>query len=126
MSSGTFLRSRYAATWDTGAIHPIRVQPETIAMALTSNTTTTNAPPSGAINNPISAMVSRPLRGKGLRPRKVTLQLTGTAPTGYANGSVVSLPVLNTTLFAALTNGVSVNYLGTTWEVISTDPEYAD
>lgn len=126
MSAGGFSRSKYAATYDTGAIHPIRVQPETIEMALTSSTTTTNAPPSGAVNNPISALVSRPLRGKGLRPRKVTLQLSGTAPTGYAAGSVVSLPVLNTTLFAGLTNGTSVNYLGTTWEVISTDPEYAD
>lgn len=126
MSAGTFLRSRYAATYEDGAIHPIRVQPETVAMALTSSTTTTNAPPSGAINNPISALVSRPLRGKGLRPRKVTLQLLGTPPTGYAAGSTVSLPVLNTTLFEGLTNGTSVNYLGTTWEVVSTDPEYAD
>lgn len=125
MSAGEFVRSRYAATYESGAIHPIRVQEETIALALTSDTTETNAPPIGAINNPISAIVSRGNRGLGLRPRKVTLELTGPPPTNYAAGSIVTLPILNETLFGDLNNGVSVNYLGTTWQVISRDVEDA-
>lgn len=123
MSSGNFVRSRYAATYEDGAIHPIRVQQETIDLNLTGGPTVTNAPPVGAINNPISAMVSRSGRGLGLRPRRATFQLTGTAPTGYAEDSIVTLPILNATLFAALSNGTSVDYLGTTWEVVSTDVE---
>lgn len=123
MSAGEFVRSKYAATYDTGAIHPIRVQEETLLMALTASTTTTNAAPSGAVNNQISAIVSRSNRGLGLRPRRVTLELTGTPPATYSAGSLVTLPVLNTTLFAGLSNGTSVNYLGTTWEVVSTDVE---
>lgn len=123
MSAGEFVRSRYAATYEAGAIHPIRVQEETIALALTSDTTETNAAPIGAVNNPISAIVSRSNRGLGLKPRKVTLELTGPPPTGYSVGSLVTLPILNETLFGDLNNGVSVNYLGTTWEVISRDVE---
>lgn len=125
MSAGKFTRSRYAATYEAGAIHPIRVQEETIALALTGGPTVTNAPPAGSINNNISAVVSRSARGLGLRPRRATIELTGDPPTGYATGSLVTLPILNTTLFSQLTNGTSVTYLGTTWEVVSTDVESA-
>lgn len=124
MSQGNFVRSRYPSTL-TGEIHPIRVQPETLAMALTSSTTTTNAGSTSAISNPISADVSRGDRELGLRPRLATLAILGTPPTGYSSSSVVRLPILNETLFAALTIGTSVNYLGTTWEVVSTTPESA-
>lgn len=123
MSAGQFVRSRYAATYDEDQVHPIRVQEETIAMALTGGPTITNSPPVASVTNPISAQVSRPARGLGLRPRKVNLELVGDPPEGYSEGSLVSLPVLNTTLFSQLTNGTSVTYLNTTWEVVSTDVE---
>ena len=124
MSAGTFTRSRYSSSI-TGLIHPIRVQPETLDLALTSSPSTTNAGATSAISNPISADVSRSNRGLGLRPRKATFEILGTPPTGYSSSSVVTLPILNETLFGALTVGTSVNYLGTTWQVISTSPESA-
>lgn len=125
MSSGAFERSRYQASYSTTAIHPIRVQPETESAALTAETTTTNAAPTGAITNPISAVSSLGERQLGLKPRQATLELTGTPPTGYAAGSVTKIPILNTAFFTELTAGTSINYLGTTWEVVSTSPERA-
>ena len=126
MSAGSFSLTRYEASYATGQIHPIRVQPETVALALTSDSTTTNAAPSGSVTNPISALVSRGARQRGLKPRKVTIRVTGTPPTGYESGSTVTLPILNEDLFAELNAGVSVNYLGTTWEVLGRTPEEAD
>lgn len=123
MSAGSFLNSRYEASYATGQIHPIRIQPETAALALTADTSETNAPPTGAVTNPISALVSRGARQKGLKPRKVTIRVTGTPPTGYEVGSTVTLPILNEVLFGDLNQGVSVNYLGTTWEVLGRSPE---
>lgn len=123
MSAGAFLRSRYQATYDGDAIHPIRVQPETIAMAEEGAPTNTNAPPSGSITNPISAVVSRSSRALGLKPRKFNLQLTGTPPTGYVAGSKVSVPVLTPGFFIEVPINDEVTYLGTTWQVISKTEE---
>lgn len=125
MSAGAFSRSRYEAAYAANAIHPIRVQPETIALASSGGTPITNAPPTAGITNPISALVSLGRRAKGLRPRSVTLQLPSTSapPTGYVAGSIVRLPILNQALFAALNTGDEMTYLGTTWDVISTSPE---
>jgi hypothetical protein len=123
MSAGSFLRSRYQASWDTDQIHPIRVQPETIAMADSGSPTTTNSAPTGSITIPISAHVSGGTRSLGLIPRKFSLELTGTAPTGYVTGSRVSLPILTESFYNAVSVNDEVTYLGTTWQVISKTPE---
>lgn len=123
MSAGTFIRSRYQASYGGGtAIHPIRVQPETIAFDAGSDT---NDPPSGAINNPISAKISLSSRGLGLRPRFVTIQLpsTSTPPTGYRAGSITKIPILTPGVFASLAPGDEVTYLGVPWSVVSTTAE---
>lgn len=125
MSAGTFTRSRYEATYKSGEIHPIRVQPETVLMFQTGTPGTTNAPPAGAVNNDISAEVSRPNRGLGLKPRSFTLEVTGTPPTNYSAGSRTTVPVLTESFYAAISKGGSVTYLGTTWEVVSKNPEDA-
>lgn len=117
--AGAFLRSKYQASYGAGtAIHPIRVQPETVGANFGSDT---NDPPDGSINNPISAKISLTSRSKGLRPRFATLQLlsTSTPPTGYKDGAITKIPVLTPGLFQLLQVGNSVTYLGTTWEIAS-------
>jgi len=126
MSAGSFVRSRYLATYKFEEIHPIRVQPETIAMFLSGTPGTTNAPPSGEITNDISAQVSRSGRGIGLKPRSITIELTGAAPAGYLAGSKVTLPVLTESFYASVPKGSTVTYLGTTWEVVAKNPERAN
>jgi len=54
----------------------------------------------------------------------VTIELVSTPPpAGYDERSIVTLPVLNLTLFAALFPGVELAYLGATWEVVGVTPE---
>lgn len=125
MSAGQFTRSRYTASYAAGQRHPILVQPETLLLALQSDSTVTNAAPTEAITNPISAVVSLGNREKGLKPRKATFDLVGDAPDNYSGSSRVTLPILNETLFTALNEGVVVTYLGTEWAVVARDPERA-
>lgn len=124
MSAGRFLRSRYIASYNTDRIHPIRVQPDTLDLALESDPTIANSPPMQDINEPISAVVSLGTRALGLRPRLVTIELTDpTPPSGYDIRSRVTLPVLNLTLPPLLIPGTLVTYLGSEWEVVSFSPE---
>jgi len=124
MSAGVFVRSRYAASYgDADQIHPIRVQPETIEADAGG---TDNAPPPGAVTNPISAKVTASKRSLGLRPRLVTLQLTGTPPAEYKAGSIVRIPCLTTAFYDVVTPpGTEVTYLDTTWETVSVSNEEA-
>lgn len=124
MSAGLFQLSRYAAVYNASAIHPIRVQPETIAMSTIGTPAVTNAAPTGAVNNPISAIVSRSNRSRGLIPRRVRLRYaTGTLPTGYDTRSVTVIPILNATFAGAVSIGTQVTYLGATWTVVGVIPE---
>lgn len=125
MSAGRFLRSKYAADYGDGtAIHPIRVQPETIQAVVGAED---NDPPAGEINNPISAQISRGRRSRGLSPRFITIQLPATSspPTDYAAGSITRIPALNAAFFGACVPGAIVEYLGVQWEVVSASPERA-
>lgn len=122
MSAGTFVRSRYAANYGAGtSIHPIRVQVETVGAAIGG---TTNNPPVGAVNNPISARSSNGRRSLGLTPRFVTLQAPATgAPTGYQPGGTTRIPALTDTFFNAAATGVTCTYLGAAFIVVSRSPE---
>jgi len=116
MSAGAFVKTRYAASYGAGtAIHPIRVQPETIDLVVA---TQDNDPPSGAITNPISAVVSRGKRARGLRPRLIALRTPSTSPpTGYLPGGIIIVPALNDAIYAAAEaadNDTEVSYLGLT------------
>lgn len=123
MSAGAFVRSRYAASYgDADQIHPIRVQPETLLA--TSNGGVANAPPPGAVTNPISAEVSGSKRSLGLKPRLVTLQVAGDPPVGYIAGSTVRLPCLTTAFYISVTPvGTLVTYLDAQWETVSVTNE---
>jgi len=126
MSAGRFTRSRYDASYAT-AIHPIRVQPETLAFASQSDPPTLNNAPTGTITNPISALVTLGKRARGLRPRSVTVQLKDgeTPPTGYVAGSIARVPILREGLYDELQVGDDATYLGVDWQVIGKSPEEA-
>jgi hypothetical protein len=128
MSAGPFTTVSYVSEYDTAVIHKIRVQPETLALAINSvaNTASTTLP-----NSPISAMVSKSKRGLGLHAATVTLKATGTtAPVaGYLVGSVVTVPLVNSAIRSAAKTAVAataVTYLGvTTWKVVGYSEEKA-
>jgi len=123
MSAGVFSLVGYTANYDADQIHPIRVQPETIAAAIAG---TTNAAPAGAVTNPISAVISLNRGSLGLRPRYVVLQapLTG-QPDGYAPGGITRIPALQEAFWTAAIKGVTCTYLGVAFTVISREPERA-
>lgn len=106
MSSGPFNTTKYQA--DDLSIHPIRIQPETTAVA--------GAPPAGAVNSSISAIVGGSRRSFGLHARGVRLVRTfGSGDT--AGRRYNFLPVLTTTAFDALSRGGEVTYGGFTWTI---------
>ena len=123
MSAGAFVTSKYSATYDTSAIHPIRVQPETIAATIG---VITNAAPTGEVNNPIQARVSGGRRSIGLVARSVTLRASSTAsdvPDGYALGGITRIPALTTAFYDAAIKGVAVTYLTKPFKVVSRSSE---
>lgn len=119
MSSGRYTRSKYEA--DSGDIHPIRVQPETLAATVGGGA---NAAPGGTITSPISAKVSKSNRGVGLKPRTVTIVFDeGAAPAGYADNSPITIPVLTPARYTAIAKGATGTYLGAGVTVVSKSPE---
>lgn len=126
MSAGSFVTSKYQASYGLGAnIHPIRVQPETLALSLSvSGTATANTAPTGAVTNPISARVSASKRTLGLSAATVGIKFSGTPPTGYAANQRINLPLLNNSI-RAVTKGATGTYLGASVVVVGVSPERA-
>lgn len=124
MSSGAFTTVGYQASYSATAIHPIRVQPETLDLEVTiGGTTVANTAESvGDVNNPISAVVSRGRRSKGLNSRLIRITFGDTPPTDYRPFSTIALPALNPALLAA-PNGAVGTYLGSAITVAGTSPE---
>lgn len=115
MSSGRFVRSRY--TDDDGEIHPIRVQPETLAATLGG---TANAAPTGATTADNAAKVTKGRREYGLGARFVTVAWNpGAAPEDYDERTLVKIPVLNPTVFNGANIGAAVVYNGGTGVIVS-------
>ena len=117
MSAGEFVRSRYES--NAGNIHPIRVQPETIAAEIGS----ANAAPAAGVDVAISAKVSGGRRELGLIARKVRLAFTAAPPAGYAEDSIVTIPILTPAVFNAIAVGQTGTYQGVAVEVVGTTPE---
>lgn len=114
MSAGAFSSTKYEA--NSNAIHPIRVQPETVAAFA-------NAAPAGATTSSISAVVSLTRRQRGLRPRYVSVKFTGTLPEGYKEGTILRIPILTKQVFDGLNVGGTGNYLGAAVQIISKEDE---
>lgn len=126
MSAGSFIRAPYVADYAAGAVHPIRVQPETLALTLnlpsgSESNTPTNVTVTD-INVPISARVSGGRRGVGLFARLIRIRFTNNVPDGYLPGSVITLPLVR--IFASvLSPGTTGTYLGEDIEVVGISPE---
>lgn len=124
MSAGNFTTSKYQASYGSAdQVHPIRLQPETIAATGGGES---NDPPVDDVNNPISAIASRGNRQLGLRPRYIRCELAGTPPTNYSENSIAKIICLTLNFYNAVAiKGTTVTYLGTTWTVVGFQPERA-
>lgn len=116
MSAGTFSISKYES--DSGDIHPIRVQPETI-------TAFGNVAPAGAVSSDISAVVSLTRRQRGLRPRYISVKFTAAPPANYATGTVYKIPILTEAVYDGLNIGGTGTYLETAAVIIGKEDERA-
>lgn len=117
MSSGVFSSSKYET--DAGAIHRIRVQPET----LLANVGGANSAPSGAIDTPGTVRVGGGNRAFGIKARSVTVRWTSAAPTDYADNQYIRIPVLTKTLYDSINPGDTGTYLSTNVTVVGKNPE---
>lgn len=116
MSSGSFVNSFY--TSDSSLIHPIKVQPETLAATIDA---TPNAGAAGPATSDISVSVSSSRRSIGLHPRTISVRLDS-APAGYS-GVNFTVPVPNPAVWTAAGKGSAVNYLGIVGTVTAKAPE---
>lgn len=120
MSAGRFVRAFYASRYGVGGnIHPIRVQPETIALVLEGEP---NGSPTGPASIPISAYTSKGVKEYGLSAIGVNVRFTDTIPDGYS-GDPIPLPLLNFDIQALASQGAVGTYLGNPIEVVSVIPE---
>lgn len=117
MSAGPFIRTFYEA--DSGEIHPIRVQPETVA----ANVGAANTAATGPATIGISARVSGGSRQLGLVARKVRVAFTAAVPTGYDTDTVLTIPVLTPAAYNAAIVGATGTYLGSAIVVVGRTPE---
>lgn len=125
MSAGAFIRVAYQASYNPVAIHPIRVQPETLALSVTiGGVATVNTASAANINTPAGVRVSSGRRSRGVNARLIRIQFSGETPEGYRPGSTITLPALNPQLLNAA-NGDTGTYLGLPIVVIGTSPETA-
>lgn len=109
MSAGAFESSRYED--DNLNIRRIRVQPETLLLTING---TANSAPAGAVDSGYaSAQVSQGRRSLGCNARLVRVRFSGTPPTGYKPDSVITLPWLQQSSYAALNPGQTGTYLET-------------
>lgn len=121
MSAGKFSRARYQGDGGT-RIYKIRVQPETLALVVGA---ATNASEVAAVTEVISAKSSGGRRTAGLSARKIRIQFdAGNAPTGYAEGDSISLPIMSQTVFNGIIPGATGTYLAKPITVIGKTPEY--
>lgn len=119
MSAGRFINTRYQT--NTGAIHSIRVQPETTLATFQGGD---NEPPSGIATGLGSVKISNSNRSFGIKPRMVTISWSGAVPDGYEPGRTLRIPVLTPDTWNAIPakGGVGV-YLGLPVDVVGKSPE---
>lgn len=115
MSAGSFIFSRYET--DEGDIFDIKVQPETLTLSLNG---ATNTAPTGAVDGTGSVNVSGSLRQNGVNARRVRFRFSGEPPTGYKPSSVISLPILQQSVYETMTatRGATGTYLGAAIQLV--------
>lgn len=114
MSAGAFTTALYQT--DAGAVAPIRVQPETLAFSIGSET---NDAAVGPATTALFVKASKSNRAYGVGARKVVVRFTATLPTGYKSDQTYAIPCMQPTIFAAATPTATGTYLGQAIEVVS-------
>ena len=116
---GVYTISKYET--DNGDVVPIKLQPETLTATLGG---TANAAPAGAISPGFpSADVSRSKRAIGIHARTVSVKIT-TPATGYADNTLVRIPVPNPTVYDGVSKGDAVTCEAGTGTVAGKSPEF--
>lgn len=114
MSAGVFIYEQYED--DKGFVHPIKVQPETIAAVLGG---TANASPGTPIDANDFVRVGGGRRGYGIKARLARLAWTGAPPLGYKVGGTVTIPILSLALWNTLSSANTTGtYLGAGVKVV--------
>ena len=109
-----FVKTKYES--DSGDVHPIRLQPDTLTAAGTI--------PAGAVTNNIAADMRKGKRRYGIGPRGVSASRTvGTAPDTFKRR--VFIPVLTKADYGTgqYAVGGQITYKGQTYTVDSIVPE---
>lgn len=123
MSAGAFVKAFYVD--DQERVCPIRVQPETLTFSVAGTSNTGPGGPASA--GAPRAKVSGGKRQFGVIARRVYFRFSTGAPASYKAGSVLSLPVLQPSNYAAYKaasiSGATGTYLGGTVEVIGVSAE---
>lgn len=123
MAAGAFIKSKYQATADNGGgIYSVKVQPETLACVIA---TVTNAAPTAAVDQSVSARVGGGKRKIGMNCATISLKFTGTPPGGYKPDGILTIPGLTPAFRSAAAIGATGTYLGEAVEVIGKSPERA-
>lgn len=118
MSAGIFTIIGYEGDYGDGtAVHPIKVQPETLGLVIGGVTNAGTAVSN--INNPISAQVSGSRRSLGLHPRMVSFEFTATPPATYAANQTLRLPLLTKDMKDVAVLGATGTYQGVAIRVVS-------
>lgn len=121
MSTGEFVESKYENGLN-GAIHPIRVQPETLTLTIDG---IVNGAPAGDIDSDLRAFSGSRNRRGAVNARKVGLEITAAGPNEYLVGSTIYVPVLIPETLGSylLPSGKTGTYNGASVRVIGSSPE---
>lgn len=93
----------------------VRIQPETQGLTIGGVANAALPNPTGQADR-VLVSAGRRRRGVKIAP-KVRFTFTGTPPTGYRAGSVLTLPLLNDDIEAEADEGATGTYLGATIQV---------
>lgn len=119
MSAGGFTTTKYES--NTGLIHPIRLQPETVGFAIGGDAN--NAAPTAGLTSDFSVRVSRGNTEYGLRPRKLNIKFGAVVPDGYKAEQTYAIPILVPEVWEAAGVGDAVTYLGVGGVIVGKSPE---
>ena len=121
MSTGNFVNALYQNGLD-GAVHPCRVQPETLTADIGG---TVNAAAAGPQSSNLRAFSSERNRRGAVNMRKIGFRITAGGDNGYLVGSVIYIPVFQPANLAAMLipANQTVSYNGATGVVVGSSPE---
>lgn len=120
MSAGAFDINFYET--NLGVIIPMITQPETLEATIGGTLNDSATGPAAAGYPTVS--ISRSRRSHGIHARKVNCTWDdGAAPTGYQDGAPFSLVVPDPALWATITRGTAITYLGGTGKASTVTPE---